>query len=214
MNQPRVAAKSRPWCDGDGPAGTSSGVLPPQWGVAASSFEVHKTSRSAVIAVKRHFGTPWHSVVVIVCKNLGTSMINLTPEGDGHGSTLLLESPPPLLDSPATTAAQRGTGVRNGRWRDGFREPLVKRPNMSDAGWLDVRAPSPLACGPMSISPEVPRLAPASQRACYLPWLKVSVALRYVRTFPWAPEAWREVRQHVPWLLAEEFRLRKAGWFN
>jgi hypothetical protein len=39
-------------------------------------------------------------------------------------------------------------------------------------------------------------------------------ALRYVRTFPWAPEVWREVRQHVPWLLAEEFRLRKAGWFN
>jgi len=38
-----------------------------------------------VIAVKRHFGTPWHSVVVIVCKNLGTSMINLTP-GDYSGS--------------------------------------------------------------------------------------------------------------------------------
>jgi len=27
-------------------------------------------------------------------------------------------------------------------------------------------------------------------------------------------EAWREVRQHVPWLLAEELRLRKAGWIN
>jgi len=66
-------------------------------------------------------------------------------------------------------------------------------------------------------SPRLPvshSLAPVSQTACYLPWLKVSVALRYVRTFPWAPEAWREVRQHVPWLLAEEFRLRKAGWFN
>jgi hypothetical protein len=32
-------------------------------------------------------------------------------------------------------------------------------------------------------------LAPGSQNACYLPWPKVSVALRYVRTFPWAPEA-------------------------
>ena len=52
-------------------------------------------------------------------------------------------------------------------------------------------------------------LASSSQRACYLPWLKVSVALRYIRTFPWAPEAWREVRLHVPWLLAEKFR-----WFN
>jgi len=57
-------------------------------------------------------------------------------------------------------------------------------------------------------------LPPRSQTACYLPWLKISVALRYVRTFPWALEAWQEVRQHVPWLLAEEFRLRKAGWFN
>jgi hypothetical protein len=57
------------------------------------------------------------------------------------------------------------------------------------------------------------RLAPGSQTVCYLPWLKVSVARRYVRTLPWAPEAWREVR-HVPWLLAEQARLRKAGWFN
>jgi len=30
-------------------------------------------------------------------------------------------------------------------------------------------------------------LAPGSETVCYLPWLKVSVALRYVRTFPWAP---------------------------
>jgi hypothetical protein len=57
-------------------------------------------------------------------------------------------------------------------------------------------------------------LAPGSQTVCYMPWLKVSVALRYVRTFPWASEPWREVRQYIPSLLAEEFRLRKAGWFN
>jgi hypothetical protein len=63
--------------------------------------------------------------------------------------------------------------------------------------------------------PHVPySLAPGSQTVCYLPWLKVSVALRYVRIFPWAPKAWREVRQHVPWLLAEQRRIRKAGWFN
>lgn len=60
----------------------------------------------------------------------------------------------------------------------------------------------------------VPRLASRSQRACYLPWLKIFVALRYVLTYPWAPEAWREVRQHIPWLLAEQDRIRKAGWFN
>jgi len=26
--------------------------------------------------------------------------------------------------------------------------------------------------------------------------------------------ALREVRQHIPWLLAEQDRIRKAGWFN
>ena len=35
-------------------------------------------------------------------------------------------------------------------------------------------------------------LATGSQTVWYSPWLKVSVALRYVLTFPWAPEAWRE----------------------
>ena len=65
-----------------------------------------------------------------------------------------------------------------------------------------------------SRSPQAPHsLAPGATTVCYLPWLNVSVALRYVRTFPWAPEAWREVRQHIPWLLAEQ-GLRKAGWFN
>ena len=39
-------------------------------------------------------------------------------------------------------------------------------------------------------------LAPGYQTICYLPRLKVSVALRYVRTFPWVPEAWGEVRLH------------------
>jgi hypothetical protein len=57
-------------------------------------------------------------------------------------------------------------------------------------------------------------LASGSQTGCYQPWFKVLAALRYVRTFPWAPEAWREVRQHVPWLLAEQARLREAEWFN
>lgn len=55
-------------------------------------------------------------------------------------------------------------------------------------------------------------LAPKSQRACYLPWLTVSMALRYALTFPWTPEAWQEVRQSIPWLLDEQSR--KAGWFN
>ena len=58
------------------------------------------------------------------------------------------------------------------------------------------------------------RLAPGSQTTCYLPSPKGSVALRYMLGFPWAPEAWREVRQHIPWLLAKQDRIRKAGWFN
>src|SRR6267142_2892417 len=75
---------------------------------------------------------------------------------------------------------------------------------------LDSRQPRRRA--PMDPLPFAPyHLEPSAQTVCYLPWLKVFVALRYVRTFPWAPEAWREVRLHVPWLLAEEFRLRKAG---
>ena len=63
-------------------------------------------------------------------------------------------------------------------------------------------------------SPAPRPLAPASQLACYPDWLKVEVALRYALTFPWTPEAWREVRQRIPWLLAERSRIRKAGWFN
>jgi hypothetical protein len=32
-------------------------------------------------------------------------------------------------------------------------------------------------------------LAPGPETACYLPRLKVSVALRYVLSFPWTPDA-------------------------
>ncbi len=44
--------------------------------------------------------------------------------------------------------------------------------------------------------------------------LKVCVGLRYLLTYPWASQAWQEVRGHGPWLLAERDRLRRAGWFN
>ena len=40
------------------------------------------------------------------------------------------------------------------------------------------------------------------------------MALRYVLSLSWTPDAWREVQQHVPWLLTERDRIRKAGWFN
>jgi hypothetical protein len=57
-------------------------------------------------------------------------------------------------------------------------------------------------------------LPPGPQTACYLPWLKVEVALRYALTFPWTPEAWQEVRQRIPWLPAGQSRIRRAGWLN
>src|SRR5215467_14920454 len=40
--------------------------------LAASSLEVRNTSKSAAMAVSRHFGTPWQPIVVIVCNDLGT----------------------------------------------------------------------------------------------------------------------------------------------
>ena len=54
-------------------------------------------------------------------------------------------------------------------------------------------------------------LAPGPQTSWYLPWRKVSVALRSVLSFPWTPEAWREVRQHIPWLLGQQKQIRRAG---
>jgi hypothetical protein len=63
-------------------------------------------------------------------------------------------------------------------------------------------------------SPASGPLAPFPQLACYPEWLKIEVALRLVLTHSWAPEAWQEVRQHIPLLLAKRSRLRRAGWFN
>jgi hypothetical protein len=48
----------------------------------------------------------------------------------------------------------------------------------------------------------------------YSPWLKVSLALRFALTSPWDASAWAEVRQHIPWLLDEQSRVRRAGSFN
>jgi len=33
-------------------------------------------------------------------------------------------------------------------------------------------------------------------------------------TYPWDATAWAEVREHIPWLLAEPGRIRREGWFN
>ncbi len=57
-------------------------------------------------------------------------------------------------------------------------------------------------------------LAPNSRTACYSPWLKVRVLLRAALTTPWSGREWAEIKQHPPWLLAEEARLRRQGWLN
>jgi len=57
-------------------------------------------------------------------------------------------------------------------------------------------------------------LAPNSQTACYSPWLKVRVLIRVALTTPWSGQEWAEVKQHLPWLLAEEYRLRRQRWLN
>jgi hypothetical protein len=38
--------------------------------------------------------------------------------------------------------------------------------------------------------------------------------LRYALTFQWTAEPWREIRQRVQWLLAEQSRTQRAGSFN
>jgi hypothetical protein len=41
-----------------------------------------------------------------------------------------------------------------------------------------------------------------------------SLALRLALTYAWDTNAWAEVRLHIPWLLAEQKRIRRAGWCN
>ena len=66
----------------------------------------------------------------------------------------------------------------------------------------------------MPSTPLVPALAPTEQTACYSPWLKVRVLIRAALTTLWSPESWAEVHASLPWLLAEEQRLRGQGWLN
>jgi hypothetical protein len=57
-------------------------------------------------------------------------------------------------------------------------------------------------------------LGPIARISAYGPCLIVSVALRLALTYPWDAASWAEVRLHIPWLLAEQRRIRRAGWFN
>lgn len=57
----------------------------------------------------------------------------------------------------------------------------------------------------------MPALGSAEQTAYYSPWLKVRVLILAALTEPWSPESWAEVHTRLPWLLAEERRLRAKG---
>ena len=57
-------------------------------------------------------------------------------------------------------------------------------------------------------------LDPIARISAYGPWLIVSVALRLALTYPWDAASWAEVRQHIPWLMAEQSRIRRAEWFK
>jgi hypothetical protein len=63
----------------------------------------------------------------------------------------------------------------------------------------------------MPSTPPVPALGSAEQTAYYSPWLKVRVLILAALTEPWSPESWAEVHTRLPWLLAEERRLRAKG---
>ena len=63
-----------------------------------------------------------------------------------------------------------------------------------------------------TVTPKAPD--PVTRISQYGPWLIVSVALRLALTYPWDVAEWAKVRQHIPWLLAEQSRIRRAGWFN
>ncbi len=67
---------------------------------------------------------------------------------------------------------------------------------------------------PARLPPAPYSLAPDSQTARYSPWRKVRVLIRAALTMPWADREWPEVREHLKWLLAEEWRLRREGWLN
>jgi len=66
----------------------------------------------------------------------------------------------------------------------------------------------------MTGPPPSTTLGPIARLSAYGRWLIVSVALRLALAYPWDAASWAEVRQHISWLLAEQSRIRRAGWFN
>ena len=46
------------------------------------------------------------------------------------------------------------------------------------------------------------------------PWLRIRQMLRTILTRQWSKEQWRIIEREIPKVLAEENRIRRAGWFN
>lgn len=51
------------------------------------------------------------------------------------------------------------------------------------------------------------------ERSWQHPWFRICVLLRAMLVERWG-EAWPLVRQEIPKVLAEQGRIRRAGWFN
>jgi hypothetical protein len=55
---------------------------------------------------------------------------------------------------------------------------------------------------------------PCRDRSWQHPWLRLSLLLRAMLATRWDAEAWRQVRGHIPDVVAERARVRATGWFN
>jgi len=66
----------------------------------------------------------------------------------------------------------------------------------------------------MTGPPSATTIGPIGRISAYGPWLIGSVALPLALTYPWDAASCTEVRPQIPWLLAEQSRIRHAGWFN
>ncbi len=57
-------------------------------------------------------------------------------------------------------------------------------------------------------------MVPAKRREWQHPWLRIQRVLRAILTEEWSVEAWEQLRREIPNVLAEQSRIRRAGWFN
>lgn len=57
-------------------------------------------------------------------------------------------------------------------------------------------------------------MAEKPSKARQHPWLRVARILRTIPHHLWAAVRWRQLEPKIPKLMAEQRRIRQAGWFN